>query len=273
MKLYFDTGVSEGRDLLKTQIDLTPKLVSLSTNTGSPGGSIIVANVEGVGPASKSLIKNIVFGTSNTELCEKFEIKTYGKIECHTNKITVPAASTMAIKMVKDSLVHACANSDTTKCQYKQVPEDPNPKTTAVALTDSGTVTFTGENYYTCGYNAVVTFGGIKADTVTISTAISLVATWNKGVPTVTAATVPILEFIQDEATFSACSGGSRRLSAITVTPLSHFSLIDSAVTLTNQLEITSTTADLSCSYAGGCLFEVTAGGLSTLLQGDSKKN
>lgn len=45
MKVYFDSGVPNGRDILKDQIDLTPKLTSLSANTGSPGGSIIIANV------------------------------------------------------------------------------------------------------------------------------------------------------------------------------------------------------------------------------------
>ena len=52
MKLYFDVGVPNGRDLLKPEIELTPKLISLSTYEGSPGGSIIIANVQGVGPAT-----------------------------------------------------------------------------------------------------------------------------------------------------------------------------------------------------------------------------
>lgn len=42
---------------------------------------------------------------------------------------------------------------------------------------------------------------------------------------------------------------------------------------MSNDLVITDTTSGLTCSFAGGCLFEITAGGLSTLLQGDSKNN
>lgn len=49
MKLYFDVGVPKGNELLIPEIELTPKLVSFSVQTGSPGGSLIIANVQGVG--------------------------------------------------------------------------------------------------------------------------------------------------------------------------------------------------------------------------------
>lgn len=44
-------------------------------------------------------------------------------------------------------------------------------------------------------------------------------------------------------------------------------------VTIANALEITAATSDLQCSFNGGCPFEVSAKGLSTLLRGDPENN
>jgi hypothetical protein len=46
-----------------------------------------------------------------------------------------------------------------------------------------------------------------------------------------------------------------------------------SSVSLANALNITGTSAALQCSFNGGCLFDVNAKGLSTLLIGDPKNN
>jgi hypothetical protein len=42
---------------------------------------------------------------------------------------------------------------------------------------------------------------------------------------------------------------------------------------LTNPLEITGSSKDLSCSFSGGCTLEINAKGLSTLLDGDAANN
>lgn len=65
------------------------------------------------------------------------------------------------------------------------------PAVASVALTDSATITFTGTNYFTTGYKASASFNSIWADEVTITDATTVVAKWNKGVPTVTAESVP----------------------------------------------------------------------------------
>jgi hypothetical protein len=49
MNLYFSVGLPNGYAELETGISFEPKLVSLSTNEGSAGGSIITAAVKGVG--------------------------------------------------------------------------------------------------------------------------------------------------------------------------------------------------------------------------------
>jgi hypothetical protein len=51
MMLYFDSGIPEGHDTVidGAVFDLEPKLVSLHIDTGTVGGSLIIATVEGVG--------------------------------------------------------------------------------------------------------------------------------------------------------------------------------------------------------------------------------
>ena len=45
IKLYFDVGIANGADLLAAALKLEAKLISFSVQTGSPGGSLIIANV------------------------------------------------------------------------------------------------------------------------------------------------------------------------------------------------------------------------------------
>jgi hypothetical protein len=60
------------------------------------------------------------------------------------------------------------------------------PAVTAATKTDSSTITIDGTDFFTTAeYTASVVFGGIKADTVVVSSATQVVATYNKGVPVV----------------------------------------------------------------------------------------
>ena len=52
-----------------------------------------------------------------------------------------------------------------------------------------------------------------------------------------------------------------------------HYSTIASSLTLTNPLDITGSSSDLSCSFNGGCSLDINAKGLSTLLDGDAARN
>lgn len=55
MELYFDVGLPEGFDTVirDAEFTLEPRITAVSPNSGSIGGSLIVANVEGVGPFEK----------------------------------------------------------------------------------------------------------------------------------------------------------------------------------------------------------------------------
>ena len=50
IKMYFDSGIPKGNELFNVTLKLEPKLVSFSIQFGSPGGSLIIANVQGIGP-------------------------------------------------------------------------------------------------------------------------------------------------------------------------------------------------------------------------------
>lgn len=50
MNVYFDVGYPAGYDLVQNQtFTLSPKLLSISPNVGSVGGSLLVAKLEGIG--------------------------------------------------------------------------------------------------------------------------------------------------------------------------------------------------------------------------------
>lgn len=44
-------------------------------------------------------------------------------------------------------------------------------------------------------------------------------------------------------------------------------------INISNALDITAASTDLTCSFSGGCPFDVSAKGLSTLLRGDPENN
>lgn len=54
-------------------------------------------------------------------------------------------------------------------------------------------------------------------------------------------------------------------MTAVTDSPLAHFAA--NTAKLANLLAITASTQGLECSFAGGCAYEITAKGLSSLLK------
>jgi len=87
------------------------------------------------------------------------------------------------------------------------------------------------------------------------------------GVPTVAVAEAPKLWFVK---------GGRRRALAAAVvvadTLETHYAA-NTAAPLANALAVTASSTGLSCSYAGGCLFAVTANGLATQLASSPEDN
>lgn len=93
MNVYFDVGLPAGyADVIQTKsFTLEPKLVSISPNVGSVGGSVLRARVEGLGPLSNSTDAywaahggTLVDNSTNSDICASVNIVSYGVIECVT---------------------------------------------------------------------------------------------------------------------------------------------------------------------------------------------
>lgn len=87
MKIYFDVGTPIGHD---TVVDgksfvLSPKLVSLSPNVGSVGGSVLVAQLEGLGEITSSTLSgDLIDMATGSSICQSFKVRSYGVVECLT---------------------------------------------------------------------------------------------------------------------------------------------------------------------------------------------
>lgn len=93
--------------------------------------------------------------------------------------------------------VHACVNTVAAECEFEQ-RQVGYPNITAVAKT-AGTITFTGTNFFSTGYNVTAKLSGVAADSVQVDgTGLSAVATFNKGVPVTTSPQKPQLYFTAD---------------------------------------------------------------------------
>lgn len=142
---------------------------------------------------------------------------------------------------------HACINTVATACQFTQT-QTGYPNITAVAKT-AGTMTFTGTGFFSTGYNVTAKLSGVPADSVTVAgDGLSAVATFNKGVPVTTSPQKPKLYF-------TVQSNGTQFHSNI------------GNVTVNNTILITGASANLQCSFAGGCEYEVHSAGLSSLMK------
>ena len=257
IRLYLDIGIPEGdRSLLDQGVTLTPKFVGISSNQGSPGGSVIVLNVQGVGSADK--VSDITFTDAegaDKSLCENHSTISYGKIQCRTNPVTIPADSEIKILVDSSAPAEVCANTDTAQCKFEQTNSS-MPVITNATIASASTIQITGTDFFESGYQTTVEFGGVVADNVTVSKT-SIVAKWTKGVPVVANATAPIVSF--------------EKLNTTDLMSVTHFA--SGKINIANALEITAATTDMTCSFNGGCPFEVSAKGLSTLMRGDPENN
>jgi len=109
------------------------------------------------------------------------------------------------------------------------------------------TITFTGKNFPTTA-TVLGTYGGVTATSGT-STDTSAVLTFGAGIPVSSTAIAPTLYFKNADST---------QVSANPPT---------TPVTIANPLTVVSSTAGLSCSFAGGCAYTVTGNGLFSTLQ------
>lgn len=197
MKLYFDIGTPKGHDTVidGKEIELVPKLVSLSIQKGSLGGSLIHATVEGYGPISASETWanagiDLTVNSTGGSLCASVVVKANGIVECQTNPIAVAARSMISLHLNKYGHAYSCNGADRSLCEYETSSTE-FPAVTAIDNTVGNQIVFTGTGFFTSNYLARASYGGSHADSVTIDSATQATATWNFGLPPLNEAIVP----------------------------------------------------------------------------------
>jgi len=201
--MYFDIGIpgpAGFKALAATGVKLTPKYVGLLTKTGSPGGSTIILNVQGVG--KNDTIYQVQYKDHDDawkNLCASHSVIAYGRIECMTKAMNIGAGTQTRIMETSGGTGIECANTDVSQCVYSQI-QTAMPEISAVSIKDAGSIEFTGTSFQIAGYTANATFGGVYADIITIDSDTLATATWNKGVPVVAVATAPVLFFSKKDA-------------------------------------------------------------------------
>jgi hypothetical protein len=264
MKVYFDVGTPAGHDTIidGASLELQPKLISLSIQEGSAGGSLIQARVEGMGNVSAAAWTqagvSLAVGSTSALICESVESKSYGVVECLTSSTEVAAASAISLFSYPQSAFAACEGTDSSLCVYEQLSSSALPAVTAVDNSVSNTIVFAGTGFFTSDYVANASYGGANADTVTVDSATQVTATWTYGMPPLGEALIPKLWF------------NSTTSDTIHI---AYHDTSDSALKVTKTLGAASAPASFECSFAGGCQLEVTAEGLSSILSNDTVNN
>lgn len=107
INLYFDVGFPVGYDtVVRAQnLTLSPRLVSVSPNAGSIGGSLLIARLEGLGPlqnTSKAYWNahggTLINNATGENICKHVIVKNYGEVECVTLPGVINASTVIGAK-------------------------------------------------------------------------------------------------------------------------------------------------------------------------------
>ena len=187
MNLYLAVGIPRGYTELQTGISFEPKLLSLSTNTGSAAGSLITAVVKGVGIYDKVTLYDDVNGI---DMCQTAKVIDYGILECLTIVADITSPVQLSVKEIVSGNVHACAASSTSSCEYQTFDLVTAQMSVSAVTLDSDTqLTFTGSNLPSETCEAV--FLGRVSDSCTVASDTSVSATFDKGLPTTSVDATP----------------------------------------------------------------------------------
>ncbi|TNV88211.1 hypothetical protein FGO68_gene8985 [Halteria grandinella] len=245
--IYLPIGIPDGIEALTTTtgISVTPKLLSINVNAGSPGGTLITAYVKGVG----TLTSGVTLTTStNYDICQSVKMLKYGDFQCKTKQMTIGATS---FKLKVGSTSYSCSGSNG-ECNYETQTTFPSIST--ATATDSYSIQFTGTGFTTLsGFEALVSFLNIEADSVIVNSDTDLVATFTNGIP-IGNGVVPQLSFSEASSNITHWA-----LNSATVT---------NTVSSTIQIE-----SSVQCSFAGGCSLKINQPGLIQNLLNDTSSN
>mmetsp|Transcript_20906 Transcript_20906/g.32383 ORF Transcript_20906/g.32383 Transcript_20906/m.32383 type:complete len:339 (+) Transcript_20906:3983-4999(+) len=225
-----------------------PKLVSITPNAGSLGSSVIMASIQGIGVG----MGGFTLKTGDKDICSSAEVVSSGVLKCRTIAgLQIPANS--VISFVDESSSYECANSQTSMCEYSQTASAAMPTVSAASITSSTILVLTGTAFlFDRSFTPKVSIGGVPASTVVIDSDTSLSTTWDLGVPVLAEATTPVVEFENSEG-------------------IIHEAVVTAS--LNNPITIVSKSTDLECSFAGGCIIEIEAAGLSAVVKENPESN
>jgi hypothetical protein len=96
--IYFSEGIPNYDTTPCPAITLIePRIIELSSDYLSAAGSVIYANVAGVGPADSDRIQLVDNNAPATELCDKVVVLAYGLVQCKT-KVGIFGLTDVAVK-------------------------------------------------------------------------------------------------------------------------------------------------------------------------------
>jgi hypothetical protein len=146
----------------------------------------IVITAPGVG---KQDVDNLTLVDPNgSDICRTdLEVPEYGKIYCWTKHETV--ADYQQVRLLVGEEYYSCESGDDTTCQYRQLTPGSSeadgayPKLQNIELGSDTTITVTGINFYTAGYDVTATWLGFDASSVTVDSETQMTVTYDDGVP------------------------------------------------------------------------------------------
>ncbi len=139
--IHLPSGHPAGTDDLNyaSGISLTPRIHSVAPNVGSIGGSLIIAEVRGIGNMTTGV--TLVSGT--VDICASVTIKKYGELQCLTKEKLVVVDGALSLKV--GTTIFACSGVNS-ECNY-QTSDTLLSVTSFASSADLLSVTIVGTNF------------------------------------------------------------------------------------------------------------------------------
>lgn len=171
------------------------------------------------------------------------EITSYGVFNCLTIAKEIAEGSTVTVVIDSIEQVLSYVASDVAYSQVASIVVN------EVELS-TNSIYFLGEGFPTSDFTAHASLAGVEATQVTVNSDNEVLASWDlTGIPAVSAS--PALWFSHNDEVYMLYA-------------------VVTGVTVDKSVEVISTTAALSCSFAGGCTYAIEAAGLYATLMDDA---
>lgn len=174
---------------------MTTRLRGIKPSIGSLGGTLLVADVRGIG----NMTTNVTLVTqSGIDICTSVTIVKYGQVQCLTKENLVISDGPLSLR-VGDYIANCTSD---TACNY----QTSSTLLTVVSLTKdlaTSTITIAGTGF--TGFissTPMFKYAGVNADSVALNSDMEAIATFSKGIP-LTSGTLGVRGYLcfQDDST------------------------------------------------------------------------